>query len=91
VWRVNISTGQLEGNIMKTIIAAHMTQNMEAVANQEPMCIHAMDMRQPPGIRMEPDIVRAKYNVIAAETAKTMMALICSALNCNPPRREPID
>jgi len=49
--------GMVEGNIMATIIASHITVNMLAAANSPPMGIHIMLMVQWPGMRIPPDIV----------------------------------
>ena len=45
-----------EGSIMATIMAAHMAVNMIAVPRRDwpGICIHIMDMVQPPGMFMPP-------------------------------------
>jgi hypothetical protein len=48
--------GMVEGNIMATIIASHITVNIAAAASSLPMGIHIMLMVQLPGMGIPPDI-----------------------------------
>ena len=46
----------IEGNIMATIIANHITVNIPAAATSPPMGIHIILMVQLPGMGIPPDI-----------------------------------
>lgn len=46
----------VEGNIMATIIASHITVNTAMAANFPPIGIHIMLMVQLPGMGIPPDI-----------------------------------
>ena len=46
----------LEGNIMATIIASHITMNIAAALGSSPMDIHIMLMVHLPGIGIPPDM-----------------------------------
>ena len=58
---------------MATIMASHIAINIAAAAGQlwPGMRIQAIDMVQPPGISMPPDMERQKYTVAAALKANT--------------------
>ena len=58
--------GMVEGNIIATIMATHMPVNINAECHHDPMGIQAIDIVQPPGMVMPPDIVRHPYHVAAA-------------------------
>jgi hypothetical protein len=59
-WRRII--GRDDGSIMATIIASHITMNIPADSNQLwfGIRIHIMDIVQPPGMGMPPDMERQK-------------------------------
>ena len=46
----------VEGNIMATIMASHITVNIAPAESPLPMGIHIMLMVQPPGMGIPPDI-----------------------------------
>src|SRR5512147_132143 len=78
--------GSVDGSIIATIIATHMPANIRTDSSHAPIGIHAIDMVQPPGMRMPPDIVELKYQVTAAaprntspETAYTQSSRRCAA------------
>jgi hypothetical protein len=50
--------GHVDGNIIATIIASHISKNIQAVDHNvwPGIVIHIMGIVQPPGIRMPPPI-----------------------------------
>ena len=61
--------GQLDGSIIAIIIASHISRKIPpaAMVDCPGMAIHIMDISQPPGIRMPPDMLRAALRVNAAD------------------------
>jgi len=71
------SIGQLDGSIMAIIIASHISRKTPAAADVDcpGMAIHIMDITQPPGIGIPPDMPRAAFRVIAADARNTAPAM----------------
>ena len=62
-WRpVLRNVGKAEGSIMAIIMASHMSRKLKPEANQvwPGIRIHIMDIVQPPGMPIPPDIERQK-------------------------------
>lgn len=74
--RYNASIGQVDGSIIATIIACHISRNIQAVFQTLwlGMTIHIIGMVQPPGIGMPPPMLRAPYSVKPAATKKMTVA-----------------
>jgi hypothetical protein len=68
--------GQLDGSIIAIIIASHISRKIApaAMVDCPGMRIHIMDISQPPGIRMPPDMLRAASRVNAADARNTAPA-----------------
>jgi|SRR5450631_380444 hypothetical protein len=64
--------GTRDGIIMAAIITTHIPMNVAAAPTQvcPDILIHAIDMVQPPGIAMLPDIDRHQWTVAAALAMK---------------------
>src|SRR5262245_39170902 len=77
--------GTRDGNIIATIITTHMPRNPAAAPDQDwpGILIQAIDMIQPPGIGMPPDIEPHQATVAAA------LATNRSALAARNPRSAP--
>ena len=61
--------GQLDGSIIAIIIASHISRKIPpaAIVDCPGMAIHIMDISQPPGIRIPPDMLLAALRVTAAD------------------------
>lgn len=78
--RCKSTAGITDGNIIATIITAHMTRNIVACASSDccPMLIHAIDMDHPPGIGIVADIALAEEIVYAHAAMVTIAGMtIC--------------
>jgi hypothetical protein len=68
--------GQLDGSIIAIIIASHISRKIPTASMMDcpGILIHIMDISQPPGIRMPPDMVRAAFRVNAADARNSTPA-----------------
>ncbi len=66
-----------DGSIIATIITVHMVRNIAARSSADwfPIAIQAIDIDQPPGIGIRPDIRPASRTVIAQAATVTTPAM----------------